>query len=205
MGSTWSRIRERSSRMLLTRPSRASSQRFAYSLTISFAAPMAFGLALRCSGAGATRRTPCLISCSVLPGACAARGVGLPRTTRTRPTCSPPLPTDPTIGATCRGTAPALLPSASSFSLARRKREDTSNEGRGSVWEPREGATAAEATDVATTAAKPPQNRRGIFAEAGGCAGTRTRVRKRLARASTYVAGTLHRSRSRLPAGSPGT
>ena len=42
-------------------------------------------------------------------------------------------------------------------------------------------------------------------ATSGGGAGNRTRVRKQLARASTYVAGTLHRSRSRLPAGSPGT
>jgi integrase len=39
--------------------------------------------------------------------------------------------------------------------------------------------------------------------ENGGGAGNRTRVRKRLAHASTYVAGTLHRSGSRLPAGSP--
>ena len=42
-------------------------------------------------------------------------------------------------------------------------------------------------------------------AVSGGGAGNRTRVRKRLARASTYVAGTLNRSRSRLPAGSPGS
>jgi integrase len=39
--------------------------------------------------------------------------------------------------------------------------------------------------------------------ENGGGAGNRTRVRKRLAHASTYVSGTLHRSGSRLPAGSP--
>jgi len=36
-----------------------------------------------------------------------------------------------------------------------------------------------------------------------GGAGNRTRVRKRLARASTYVVGTLNRFRSRLPTGSP--
>jgi hypothetical protein len=36
-----------------------------------------------------------------------------------------------------------------------------------------------------------------------GGAGNRTRVRKRLARASTYVAGSLNRLGSRLSAGSP--
>jgi len=55
-------------------------------------------------------------------------------------------------------------------------------------------------------------NRPGAIAESrnsqnhaslGGGAGNRTRVRKRLARASTYVVGTLNRFRSRLPTGSP--
>jgi hypothetical protein len=39
-------------------------------------------------------------------------------------------------------------------------------------------------------------------ADLGGGAGNRTQVRKSLARASTYVSGTLYRSGSRLPAGS---
>ena len=48
------------------------------------------------------------------------------------------------------------------------------------------------------------ENRKDSPDQSGG-AGNRTRVRKRLARASTYVSGSLNRSRSRLPAGSPGT